>query len=49
MDLRIIDVLDIPDEFEVMDPELQTILRSLLDPEFAHLLQHRPQRPELLE
>jgi predicted protein tyrosine phosphatase len=32
-----IDVLDIPDDFEVMDPELQAILRSLLDPELDHL------------
>lgn len=37
-----IDVLDIPDEFEVMDPELQEILQSLLDPEIAHLLQNPP-------
>ena len=41
MDLPAIDVLDIPDEFEVMDPELQKILRSLLDPEIAHLLEER--------
>ena len=37
LDLPRIDVLDIPDDFEVMDPELQEILKSLLDPEFAHL------------
>jgi protein-tyrosine phosphatase len=37
LELPCIDVLDIPDEFEVMDPELQAILRSLLDPEFEHL------------
>lgn len=49
MSLPVIDVLDIPDEFEVMDPKLQKTLRSLLDPEFTHLLQHRPRRPELLE
>ena len=32
-----IDVLDIPDEFEVMDPELVEMLRLMLDPEIAHL------------
>jgi predicted protein tyrosine phosphatase len=37
LDLPRIDVLDIPDDFEVMDPELQSILKSLLDPEFTHL------------
>lgn len=42
MALPLIDVLDIPDDFEVMDPELQKILRSLLDPEIAHLLENRP-------
>lgn len=36
-----IDVLDIPDEFEVMDPELQEMLKSLLDPEIAHLVERR--------
>src|SRR5512141_1307706 len=41
MDLPLIDVLDIEDEFEVMDPELQKILRSLLDPEIAHLLKNK--------
>jgi predicted protein tyrosine phosphatase len=29
--------LDIPDDFDAMDPELQTMLRAMLDPEFAHL------------
>lgn len=38
MDLPAIEVLDIPDEFEVMDPELMAILKSLLDPEFERLL-----------
>lgn len=38
LDLPEIEVLDIPDEFDVMDPELQEILRSLLDPEFDSLL-----------
>ena len=33
-----IDVLDVPDDFEVMDPELQELLRSLLDPEIARLV-----------
>jgi predicted protein tyrosine phosphatase len=44
MDLPAIEVLDIPDVFEVMDPELQDILRSLLDPEIAHLLENRSER-----
>lgn len=44
MDLPIIDVLDIPDHFAVMDPELQDILRSLLDPEIAQRLRDRPLR-----
>jgi len=44
MDLPIIDVLNIPDHFAVMDPELQDILRSLLDPEIAHRLRDRPPR-----
>jgi predicted protein tyrosine phosphatase len=34
-------VLNIPDEFEVMDPELQQILRLTLDPEFKHLTQNQ--------
>jgi len=38
LNLPKIEVLDIPDEFDVMDPELQEILRSLLDPEFNSLL-----------
>ena len=38
MDLPAIEVLEIADDFEVMDPELQAILRSLLDPEIAHRL-----------
>ena len=33
-----IDVLDIPDEFEVMDPRLQELLKATLDPEIDHLL-----------
>jgi len=39
-----IEVLNIPDEFEVMDPELQQILKLTLDPEFEQLTQ--PQRNE---
>ncbi len=39
LDLPRIDNLDIPDEFEVMDPELQVILKSMLDSEFDYLLQ----------
>lgn len=30
--------IDVPDDFEVMDPHLQEILKSLLDPEIKHLL-----------
>jgi predicted protein tyrosine phosphatase len=33
-----IEVLDIPDDFECMDAELQTMLRSMLDPEINALL-----------
>ena len=33
-----IDVLEIPDEFEYMDPALQEMLRAMLDPEIGHLL-----------
>jgi protein-tyrosine phosphatase len=44
LDLPAIEVLDIPDEFEVMDPALQEMLRSLLDPEIEHLLKHPPRR-----
>lgn len=33
-DLPPIEVLDIPDEYECMAPELQHILRMTLDPEF---------------
>ncbi len=33
-----IDVLDIPDEFELMDPALIETLRLMLDPEIEHLL-----------
>lgn len=32
-----IKVLDIPDDFEVMDPELIAILHAQLDPEFEYL------------
>lgn len=34
-----IDVLDIPDDLEYMDPELQRLLRSAIDPELDALLQ----------
>lgn len=33
-----IDVLDIPDEYECMDPKLVEILRLLLDPEIDSLI-----------
>ncbi len=39
LELPRIDVLDIPDEFEVMDPELQLMLKSMLDPEFKQLVE----------
>ncbi|MDR1191338.1 MAG: phosphotyrosine protein phosphatase [Verrucomicrobiales bacterium] len=32
-----IEVLNIPDEFEVMDPGLQQLLKLMLDAEFDHL------------
>ena len=38
LELPPIDVLDVPDDFEVMDPQLQEMLKSLLDPEIEHLL-----------
>jgi len=41
LDLPRIDVLDIPDEFEVMDPRLQEMLKAMLDPEIDHLLSGR--------
>ena len=34
LDLPPIEVLDIPDDYECMDPQLQEILRMTLDPEF---------------
>ena len=43
MKLPPIDVLDIPDEFGVMDPALQEMLKTMLDPELAHLLAERRQ------
>jgi predicted protein tyrosine phosphatase len=38
LDLPRIDVLDVPDDFEVMDPQLQEMLKAMLDPEIDHLL-----------
>ena len=37
LDLPRIEVLGVPDEFEVMDAELVEILRLTLDPEIEHL------------
>jgi predicted protein tyrosine phosphatase len=37
MRLPPIEVLDIPDEYEVMDPQLQEQLRAMLDPEIDRL------------
>ncbi len=36
LELPPIDVLDIPDDYEFMDPELQRLLRAMLEPEWAH-------------
>ena len=33
--LPTIDVLDVPDDFEYMDPELQEMLKLMLDPDFG--------------
>ena len=41
LELPKIEVLDIPDEYECMDPELQEILRLTLDPEIDALLASR--------
>jgi predicted protein tyrosine phosphatase len=38
LELPRVDVLDIPDEFELMDPALIEMLRLMLDPEIDHLL-----------
>ena len=38
LELPPIDVLDIPDDFEFMDPRLQEMLRLTLDPELAALI-----------
>ena len=35
IDLPEVEVLDIPDEYECMDPHLQEMLRLMLDPEIA--------------
>jgi protein-tyrosine phosphatase len=38
LDLPPIEVLDIPDDYECMDPQLQEILRLILDPEIDSIL-----------
>jgi len=38
LDLPRIDVLEIPDDFEFMDPDLVEMLRLMLDPELDYLL-----------
>ena len=38
LELPTIDVLNIPDEFEFMDPELQEMLKLMLDPDLAFRL-----------
>lgn len=40
-----IEVLDIPDEYEVMDPQLQEILRLTVDPEVAARLEAKDRGP----
>lgn len=41
LELPRIDVLEIPDDFEFMDPELQEVLHMMLDPEIDRLLAER--------
>ena len=41
LELPRVDVLDIPDEFELMAPALIEMLRLMLDPEIDHLLASR--------
>lgn len=38
LELPRIDVLDIPDEYECMDPQLQEMLRLTLDPEIDSII-----------
>jgi len=38
LELPRIDVLEIPDQFAYLDPQLQEMLRMMLDPELDHLL-----------
>jgi predicted protein tyrosine phosphatase len=38
LELPEIEVLDVPDDYELMDPALQELLRAMLDPEIAHRL-----------
>jgi predicted protein tyrosine phosphatase len=45
LDLPPLEVLDIPDEYECMDPHLQEMLRLMLDPEFDALLGSRATEP----
>ena len=42
LELPRIEVLDIPDDFEVMDPQLVELLRATLDPEINHLVNEPP-------
>jgi predicted protein tyrosine phosphatase len=43
IELPSIEVLDIPDEYEYMDPRLQEVLRLTLDPELAALVSAKEQ------
>lgn len=38
LELPAIEVLDIPDDYEAMDPELQAMLAALVNPEIEHRL-----------
>jgi predicted protein tyrosine phosphatase len=41
-----IEILDIPDDFGFMDPELQRLLRLAIDPEIEVLLEREPPPPD---
>jgi protein-tyrosine phosphatase len=45
LELPQIDVLDVPDEFAVMDPQLQEMLRAVLDPELDYLVNTKKPQP----
>ncbi|WP_414660126.1 protein-tyrosine-phosphatase [Horticoccus sp. 23ND18S-11] len=41
LDLPEIRILDVPDEFQYMDPRLQAALRAALDPELAAMIESK--------